>query len=511
MNVIVIVTDSLRADHVSCYGNKWIKTPNFESFSKNSMRVTHAYPEGLATIPVRTALLTGRYTLPFRGWQGLERGDILLPELLWGHGVKTAIIADTYHMHKPGMGFSRGFDQVHWIRGQESDQYKQEGDIDNRIDLLDKPHSSDPEHGRRLQQYFRNISNVDWEDERTHFVARVSERAVQWLEDESDEDPFFLWIDSFDPHEPWDPPEPYWSMYDDGSGEKSIVSPIYGKTEGYLSDGELNRVKSLYAGEITLVDKWIGKVFDKIRSIGHMSDTMVIWLSDHGEPLGEHGIVMKARPWPYEELIRIPLLVHHPDGHMDGKSVKGMVQTVDIMPTVLEFLNINDKLKAKGEHLPPIHGLSMGPLLDGEYQTLRKYAVSGYFKKSWSITDGNWKYITYLEEEATRYLACDITEHIGKGILDKKSGALSYSLLNATNGKEMRKSALIREPELYNLEKDPGEKINLLKQPDPLMEIGKTLELELRRFMDALIMHESVNNNPMPYFDFMGRLTGKNR
>ena len=137
--------------------------------------------------------------------------------------------------------------------------------------------------------------------------------------------------------------------------------------------------------------------------------------------------------------------------------------------------------------------------------------MSGYFKKSWSITDGNWKYITYLEEEATRYLACDITEHIGKGILDRKSGALSYSLLNATNGKEMRKSALIREPELYNLEKDPGEKINLLKQPDPLMEIGKTLELELRRFMDALIMHESVNNNPMPYFDFMGRLTGKNR
>ena len=511
MNVIVIVTDSLRADYVSCYGNNWIKTPNFESFSKKSMRVTHAYPEGLATIPVRTSLLTGRYTLPFRGWQGLERSDILLPELLWGHGVKTSIIADTYHMHKPGMGFDRGFDQVQWVRGQESDQYIQGENVDDKIAVLDKPHSSDPEHGKRMEQYFRNISNVDWKDESTHFVARVSNHATQWLEENSDDSPFFLWIDSFDPHEPWDPPEPFWSMYDGGAGERSIISPIYGKTEGYLSDGELNRVKSLYAGEISLVDKWIGKVFDKIRTTGHMSDTMVIWLSDHGEPLGEHGVVMKARPWPYEELIRIPLLVHHPDGLMDGKSVKGMVQTVDIMPTVLEFLNINEKMKANGEHMPPVHGLSMGPLLNGEYESLRKYAVSGYFKKSWSITDGNWKYITFLEEEATRYLACDITEQIGKKASGKKIGPLSYDLLKLNRDTKGAPSSNAREPELYNLEKDPGEKINLLNQPGQLPEAGKTLELELRRFMDALAMHESVKNSPMPYFDFLGRLIGKSR
>ncbi len=118
MNTIVMVTDSLRADFVSCYGNKWIKTDNFDRFSRKSMRVTHAYPEGLATIPVRTALFTGRYTLPFRGWQGLERQDVLLAEVLWSKGIRTALIADTYHMHKPGMGFDRGFDEVQWVRGQ---------------------------------------------------------------------------------------------------------------------------------------------------------------------------------------------------------------------------------------------------------------------------------------------------------------------------------------------------------------------------------------------------------
>ena len=506
MNVIVIVTDSLRADYVSCYGNSWIKTPNFNNFSKNSLRIENAYPEGLATIPVRTALFTGRYTLPFRGWQGLERGDILLPELLWGHGVKTAIIADTYHMHKPGMGFSRGFDEVRWIRGQESDLYILDGNVQEKIALFDKVHPSDPEHGKRLRQYFKNISRTEWDDERNHFVARVADNAVQWLEDKSFDDPFFLWIDSFDPHEPWDPPEPYWSMYGEGKVERSIISPIYGETQGYLSDDELSRVKSLYAGEITLVDKWIGKIFDKIRSTGHMSDTMVIWLSDHGEPLGEHGIVMKARPWPYEELIRIPLLVHHPDGIMDGRSVKGMVQTVDIMPTVLEFLNINEKMKKNGERLPPIHGLSMNGLLSGERETLRKYAVSGYFKKSWSITDGEWKYITYLEEENTRYLACDITEQISRRLIDQGSNVFSYNILKESRNNEKELFSNTRQPELYNLREDPTEKNNLLRHNIVSNEAEKILELELRRFMDALVVHDSVKNNPMPHFDFMGKL-----
>ena len=237
-----------------------------------------------------------------------------------------------------------------------------------------------------------------------------------------------------------------------------------------------------------------------------MSDTMVIWLSDHGEPLGEHGIVMKARPWPYEELIRIPLLVHHPDGIMDGKSVKGMVQTVDIMPTVLEFLNINEKMRENGERLPHVHGLSMGGLLSGDYEVLRKFAISGYYKKSWSITDGDWKYITYLEEEATRYLACDITEQISKRSIDPSSRVLSYNLLKDSRNNENGLSLSSREPELYNLQHDPYEKNNLLKQNSVSNEVGKKLELELRRFMDALVMHDSVKNNQMPHFDFMGRL-----
>lgn len=485
MNTIVVVTDSLRADYLSCYGNGWISAENIEKFSRKATKITHAYPEGLATIPVRTALLTGRYTLPFRGWQGLERTDVLLPELLWGKGIRTALISDTYHMHKPGMGFDRGFDEVRWIRGQESDMFET-GEVPAAdIGRFDKPHPSDPSHGSRLEQYFKNISRFDWKDEKDHFVARVSAEAVRWIDEESDNGDFFLWVDSFDPHEPWDPPEPYWSMYEHVKGTADVISPIYGPVDGYLSEDELQRVKSLYAGEITMVDRWVGKIFDAIERKGLMSDTMVVYLSDHGEPLGEHGMVMKARPWPYEELVRIPLLVHHPEGSMDGRSVKGMVQTCDLMPTVLDFFGIPGKLSANGEAQPPTHGESMLPLLSGESETLRDYALSGYYRKSWSVTDGSWKYVTYLEEEATRYLACDITERM------------------SSSGRD----AVVdhRRPELYNLAEDPGEKDNLLiRGGGSAATVGDSLELVMRRMVDSLQAYDRAGTPP--HFDFLGRL-----
>ena len=109
MNVIVIMEDSFRKDHFGCYGNPWIKTPMIDSFAEQSTVFDFAYAEGLPTVPVRSSLFTGRYTLPFRGWQPLVQNDVLLAELLWNRGYTSAFIGDTYHMGKPEMAFSRGF------------------------------------------------------------------------------------------------------------------------------------------------------------------------------------------------------------------------------------------------------------------------------------------------------------------------------------------------------------------------------------------------------------------
>ena len=131
-NILWIIAEDTCPD-LGCYGNPWIKTPHLDKFADKSSVFEFAYSEGLATIPVRTALFTGRYTLPFRGWQGLEQNDITIAEILWDKGISSALICDTYQMQKPQMGFSRCFDYVQMIRGQEFDPWILESQV--QVDL----------------------------------------------------------------------------------------------------------------------------------------------------------------------------------------------------------------------------------------------------------------------------------------------------------------------------------------------------------------------------------------
>ncbi len=129
MNVIVIVTDSLRADHCSCYpmavsynGQK-VATPHLDGLAADGTMFLHAYSESLPTLPARTTWWTGRVGFPFRGWQTFEPSDYLLAEVLWDKGFTSALITDTYHAHKPVYNCGCGFDTVMWVRGQEYDPW----------------------------------------------------------------------------------------------------------------------------------------------------------------------------------------------------------------------------------------------------------------------------------------------------------------------------------------------------------------------------------------------------
>jgi len=252
MNVIVIITDSLRVDHVGTYGNDWIKTPNIDKLASESTLFEWAYSEGLPTLPTRTTFFTGRYTFPFRGWQRIESDDILLSEILWDKGYNSALITDVYHMHKPQMGYGRGFDYVRWIRGQEYDPYIVDPDIKVDVDKYYKSDGQDTRFRELLKQYLKNTHN--WRTDEDHFVAQVVKAGIEWLEKQERRDNLFLWLDCFDPHEPWDPCPPYDKMYDPDYEGKDIIDPIPRLVEGYLTEEELNHTKALYAGEVTIVD-----------------------------------------------------------------------------------------------------------------------------------------------------------------------------------------------------------------------------------------------------------------
>ncbi|MGH3089348.1 MAG: sulfatase-like hydrolase/transferase, partial [Rubrobacteraceae bacterium] len=137
MNVVVVILDSLRKDHVGAYGNDWIQTPNLDALAKESLRFTRAYPESIPTIPARRAIYTGTRTWPFRnwvpqkgetffpaGWQRIPENQVSLPEILVEQEFSTALITDTQHQFKASMNFQRGFDVFDYIRGQERDKYR---------------------------------------------------------------------------------------------------------------------------------------------------------------------------------------------------------------------------------------------------------------------------------------------------------------------------------------------------------------------------------------------------
>ncbi len=429
MNVIVIINDSFRWDYLGAYGNNWIRTPNLDRFAREAALFEWAYSEGLPTVPTRTTFFTGRYTFPFRGWQRLDPKDVLLAEILWNKQVTSAMITDVYHLHKPSMSFERGFDYTEHIRGHEGDPWILDDKIQVDVDAVHKPGPRDAAVRKQLEQYLRNIHW--WESEEDTFVARVMKAGLSWLQRQYRHDNLLLWLDCFDPHEPWDPPEPYRSWYvDPGYSGKDLIQPIPGDGS-YLTAEELQHVKDLYAGKVSLCDRWVGWFLDEIRTMGLYENSLIIFTTDHGEPFGEHGYIKKAEPGLYEELCHIPLMVRHPDGIGSGKRFDALVETTEIFPTVLDFLGISPP--------PRIHGRSLLPLMRGETDWMRDYAYMGYFKQAWRISNKEWCFI-----------------------------------LNLLKGSR---------PELYCLASDPGEQENLVaKETTKAME----LELELRKFVAEL-------------------------
>ncbi|MCL5019653.1 MAG: sulfatase-like hydrolase/transferase, partial [Patescibacteria group bacterium] len=202
-------------------------------------------------------------------------------------------------------------------------------------------------------------------------VAKTMKQACHWLENNYKAEKFFLWIDGFDPHEPWDPPQSYIEKYyPDYKGNKPI-SPDYNFTNIYTAD-EIKYIRATYAAEVSLVDRWIGYLLNKIDELGLKDSTIFIHTSDHGFYLGEHDRVGKHRlhgaPWQlYEEVAHIPLLARIP-GVAGGLRINSIVQPQDLMPSILDLC---------GAPVPEtVQGKSWAPLLTGSREDLHPVAVS---------------------------------------------------------------------------------------------------------------------------------------
>ncbi len=382
MNVVVVMIDSLRRDHVGCYGNDWIKTPNLDALATESARFTNAYPEALPTIQARRAIHTGKRVFPFHGhqsmkgdtvpwagWEPIRQERVTASEIMAHAGYRTGLVADVYHQMKPSMNFHRGFHQFAWVRGQEMDKYRPPSlASDVAVEQHMHPYfDGGPGMYRRssLKQYLANVS--DWRYEEDHFAPKVFTEAMHFVEDNRQDD-FFLFVDCFDPHEPWDPPQWYTDLYDPGYEGKDLIWPPYGPT-GTLTRAEIDHIRALYAGEVTMTDKWFGLFVDCLHDLHLMDDTLLIVMSDHGHALGERDIFGKLPPYQYPELVDIIMMVRQPDGTGAGSVVDGFCYDHDVLPTLLAWTGIEAPL--------PLDGRNLLAMIDGD-DSGRDFVTSGF-------------------------------------------------------------------------------------------------------------------------------------
>jgi arylsulfatase A-like enzyme len=387
MNVILVIIDSLRRDHLGVYGNNWIHTPNLDALAKESLRFDRAHPESMPTILARRAIHTGIRTFPFRnwhkwysedvnlwGWQPIPQGQVTLAEILLGEGFYNLIVTDTLHQFRPFYDMHRGFHVFDFIRGQERDYFRPQtaaSDKKMKNTLIGGPeaaHAADI-----MRQFYANTIGRKSEDD--YFAPQVFTKAAEYLEMAKQSQPFFMVVDNYDPHEPWDAPDKYINLYDDDYHGPEPMTSSSGPSD-WLTGAQLKRMHARYSAEATMADHWLGYFLDKAHDMGVLDNTMLILLSDHGHAFGEHGYAGKVPAAMYPELIDTVFFIRHPGGKGAGTSSDYYASTHDVAPTILGSMDL--------PRHPQMEGQDLSVVLDGKQPAPRPHFTIGYHDHVWA-------------------------------------------------------------------------------------------------------------------------------
>lgn len=395
MNVIFITIDSLNRHFLKAYGQPIeldVQTPNLDRFAERSAVFERHYAGSLPCMPARREFFTGIQEFLWRPWGPMEPYDRPLARVARENGYVTQLVTDHYHYFQHGShGYFTDYQGFEFIRGHETDAWKT-APIHPDPGLLRQTRAEDAspqgDFFNRRSAYARNAAQFHKEED--FLSPRVFTSAAQWLEDNHEQERFLLVIDSFDVHEPFHNPDEFASLYtdEDPHDPDLVLWPQYGNVLGdgpaQLSPRQVAFVRSQFAAKLSMVDKWLGRVFEKLDQHDLWDDTMVIVTSDHGHYLGEKGWMGKPDSPNYDVLTHTPLFVWHPQGTKSGGRVTALTSAVDLYATMIDAMG--------GAVEQPTHSRSVLPLVLGQSESIRNWAVYGYFGRSLNVTDGRYTY-----------------------------------------------------------------------------------------------------------------------
>jgi arylsulfatase A-like enzyme/Flp pilus assembly protein TadD len=345
-NILLITLDTTRADHLSCYGEvsdrrsetaattvgerryNGAKTPHLDALASRGVRFTHATAQVPLTLPSHACIMTGAYP-PVHGLRDmggfiLTKNHPTIASIVQSAGFQTAAFVGSRVLSKH-FGISNGFATY----------------VD---DMSGKTAEGMPGAYPELR------------------ASVVTDRALEWLK-QNGQKKFFLWAHYYDPHAPYDPPEPYRHTYS----------------------------KDPYSGEIAYTDEQVGRLFDWIDQAGLSSRTLIVVIGDHGESLGEHG-EMTHGVFLYDSTLHVPLIMAGSDVPAH-QVVHDQVRSIDIMPTALEFLHLSPGAEAQG--------VSLWPLIRGGRQVRSNYA---YLETLYPRTFMGWSELRAMRTDSWKMI-----------------------------------------------------------------------------------------------------------
>ncbi len=376
-NVVVVLLDSLNRHMLGAYGGREFETPNIDRFAASGVRFTRHYTGSLPCMPARHDILCGALDFLWKAWGSVEIWEDAITYGLREAGVTTQLISDHPHLFETGgENYHCDFTAWDYVRGHEGDAWKTRAD---------PSWAGAPSFGR---------GHMPYDDSRGHFRSeadfpgpKTMAAAARWIEDNAGaHDRFMLFIDEFDPHEPFDTPQPWASKYDPDWDGPHLIWPPYvvgGLAKGVLTKRQAQQVRAQYGAKLSMIDAWFGRLLDAIEAKGLADDTMVVLCTDHGHYLGEKDIWGKPGAPIYNTLGHIPLVIRAP-GVTPG-TCEALTTAVDIFATLADVFGVTLRQRT--------HGRSLMPLLDGKAGRVRDWLLTGVWGREVVLVTQTHKYV----------------------------------------------------------------------------------------------------------------------
>ena len=379
-NILWICSDQQRWDTLGCYGNEFVKTPNLDRLAENGAVFHHAYSQHPMCTPSRASFLTGRYPRTARciqnGQEGIPEYEVLVTRMLAGAGYDCGLSGKLH--------LSPGFSEV---------ATRMERRIDDGYRVFHWSHHPGPGWEDNEYEIWMRERGANWPTgthpgskwvrtgfpEESHQTTWCAEKAIDFIREHKNcESPWLFSVNIFDPHPAFDPPAEYLERYEARLNEIPLPNHVEGELQdkpasqqrdhlgAYGSKGNFafdameetdhRLLRAAYWAMCDLIDNQVGRMLNALEETNQLENTVVLYMSDHGEMLGDHGIYMKGAYF-YDCAVRVPLIFSWP-GHIENINSQALVELIDLPQTLLDAAGL--------EHHPGMQGKSLWPILSGQ-------------------------------------------------------------------------------------------------------------------------------------------------